>query len=202
MSARSPAAGRGRAIALGLASLVLGMVSVPLGALPWLFVAGGRVLGRRRHARRVHQLVILGLPEAVDLARILVTAGATVSETVEVLAARAPQPFATAFTEVASEVRQGMRLAEALPAVVQAVGEPARPLVRALVAGVSEGVSVAPLLDRVRAEALRVRRHELEVASRRLPVLLLFPLVLCVLPAFVLLTVVPLLASALQNLQV
>ena len=49
---------------------------------------------------------------------------------------------------------------------------------------------------------LAAGRHELEVAARRLPVLLLFPLVLCVLPAFVLLTVVPLLASSLHDLQV
>jgi pilus assembly protein TadC len=93
-------------------------------------------------------------------------------------------------------------LADALPSVVGEVGESGRALVGALVSSERDGVSLAPLLERVRVEALRVRRHELEVAARRLPVLLLFPLVLCVLPAFVLLTVVPLLASSLHDLQV
>ena len=184
------------------ASVMLGIVSVPLAVLPWLVGAIGKVVAKRRTVRGLRQQVVLGLPDTIDLARIVITSGATVTETVEVLAARAPEPFAGAFTAAATEVRQGVRLVDALPTVTNQVGESARGIVRALQTGERDGVSVAPLLERVRVEALRVRRHELEVAARRLPVLLLFPLVVCVLPAFVLLTVVPLLANALQDLQV
>jgi len=183
-------------------SLALATVARPLALLPWLIVAVGRLATPRRLRRRRRQQVVLGLPETVDLARIVVSSGATVSETVDVLARGAPEPYAAAFAAAATEVRQGVRLAEALPVVIKLVGDPARGLVRALLSGERDGVPVGPLLERVRVEALRVRRHELEVAARRLPVLLLFPLVLCVLPAFVLLTVVPLLASALQDLRV
>ena len=45
-----------------------------------------------------------------------------------------------------------------------------------------------------------MRRRRAEEAARRLPVQLLFPLVLCVLPAFVLLAVVPLLLAAVPQL--
>jgi tight adherence protein C len=45
------------------------------------------------------------------------------------------------------------------------------------------------------------RRRRAEEAARRVPVKLLFPLVLCVLPAFALLTVAPLLAGALGSLR-
>jgi len=46
----------------------------------------------------------------------------------------------------------------------------------------------------------RQRRHELEAAVRRLPVRLTFPLACCSLPAFVVLTVVPLTAAGLHQL--
>jgi tight adherence protein C len=52
----------------------------------------------------------------------------------------------------------------------------------------------------VGTEARLIRRRASEVAARRLPVQLLFPLVLCTLPAFGLLTVVPLLVSAFDTL--
>ena len=45
-----------------------------------------------------------------------------------------------------------------------------------------------------------LRRREAEERARRLPVQLLFPLVVCVLPAFGLLAVVPLLAGSLPAL--
>jgi tight adherence protein C len=50
------------------------------------------------------------------------------------------------------------------------------------------------------AEVRAERRRRAEAAARRVPVKLLFPLVLCVLPAFGLLTVVPLLAGAATSL--
>ena len=49
-------------------------------------------------------------------------------------------------------------------------------------------------------EELHGSDHIAEEAARRLPVQLLFPLVLCVLPAFVLLAVVPLLLAAVPQL--
>ena len=47
----------------------------------------------------------------------------------------------------------------------------------------------------------RTRRVAAEEAARRIPVTMLFPLVMCVLPAFALLTVVPILAATLGDLR-
>ncbi len=63
-----------------------------------------------------------------------------------------------------------------------------------------DGDPLVPVLDRLSVEARMVRRRQAEEAARRLPVQLLFPLVLCVLPAFVLLAVVPLLLAAVPQL--
>ncbi|MFT7474812.1 MAG: hypothetical protein ACI81L_001744, partial [Verrucomicrobiales bacterium] len=48
----------------------------------------------------------------------------------------------------------------------------------------------------------RRRAMDLDTAAQRLTISLLFPLVVCILPAFVLLAVVPLLLSALAGLPV
>jgi pilus assembly protein TadC len=80
------------------------------------------------------------------------------------------------------------------------VGPAARPLLDALLQHDRYGTPLLPALERVAIEARARRRRRAEEAARRLPVVLLFPLVLTTLPAFVLLTVVPLLAGSLGSL--
>ena len=76
-----------------------------------------------------------------------------------------------------------------------------RPLVSVLLASERYGTPLLPALDRVAVDARARRRVAADEAARRVPVKLLFPLVLCILPAFALLTVVPLLAGALRSLR-
>jgi tight adherence protein C len=84
--------------------------------------------------------------------------------------------------------------------VADAVGPPVRPLVDVLLASERYGVPLGERLDRVAHDARLERRRRGEERARRVPVLLLFPLVLCVLPAFAFLTVVPLLVGSLPDL--
>ena len=74
-----------------------------------------------------------------------------------------------------------------------------RPLVDALVAAERYGAPLAAALDRVADDARTTRRRQREEAARRVPVKLLFPLVFCTLPAFALLTVVPVLLRSLPS---
>ena len=73
-------------------------------------------------------------------------------------------------------------------------------VVYALTAAEIDGVPLQPALQRASDEAHRRRRVRAEEAARRMPVLMLFPLVFCILPAFCLLTVVPLLAGSVADL--
>ena len=100
-----------------------------------------------------------------------------------------------------AEAERGARWSDALEAAAGRLGPLARPLLAALVASERYGAPLADALVVLAAEARADRRRRAEEAARRVPVQLLFPLVLCVLPAFVLLTLAPLLAGAFGSLR-
>jgi len=76
-----------------------------------------------------------------------------------------------------------------------------RPLV-VLIAATRDGAPLAASLERAAGEARLARRRAAETRNRKLPVLMLLPLVLCVLPAFALLTLVPLVVGSLHDLSI
>jgi len=69
-----------------------------------------------------------------------------------------------------------------------------------LVGGGRSGAALTTDLSRFADDLRRRQRRAAEERARRLPVLMLVPLVCCVLPAFCLLTVVPMLAAGLSRL--
>jgi tight adherence protein C len=142
----------------------------------------------------------VAVPELVDLFRLAVGAGLSVHQVVTVVVPHAPSAFGPALDDVQRRVSLGARLGDALDALDE-LGEPIRPLVAALRAAAFDGVALGPALDRVAADARVQRRRAAEISARRLPVQLLFPLVLCVLPAFGLLAVVPLVVAAVGALR-
>lgn len=182
-----------------LAAVVLMPVHpvLALGAAVGLF--SWPVLQERRAQRDRDRTVRDELPDVVELFRLAVGAGLTVPLAVDAVARRVDGCFGAALGEVRVRVEHGERLSDALAALAD-VGEAARPLAAALIASEREGAPLAHSLERVAADARLVRRRRAEEDARRLPVQLLFPLVACVLPAFGLLTVVPLLAGSLPSL--
>lgn len=140
------------------------------------------------------------VPELVDLFRLAVGAGLSIHQVVDVVEPLSPPAFAPALIEVRRRVSLGQRLGDALE-VFDEFGDPVRPLVAALRSSAFDGVALSPALERVADDARLQRRRWAEINARRLPVQLLFPLVLCILPAFGLLAIVPLVASSLGSLQ-
>jgi pilus assembly protein TadC len=153
---------------------------------------------------RAEQLAIDGarwqsVPELVDLFRLAVGAGLSVHQVVDVVEPHVPAVFAPTLTEVRRRVSLGQRLGDALDAFDDA-GEPVRPLASVLRAAAFDGVALGPALERVAADARLQRRRWAEINARKLPVQLLFPLGACILPAFGLLAIVPLVVSSLGSL--
>ena len=80
-------------------------------------------------------------------------------------------------------------------------GRPGRDVARAIAGADRDGLPLAPVLDRLAADARTARRRLGEIAARRLPVRLTFPLVTCTLPSFVLLAIAPAVIGALSTLR-
>ncbi len=181
---------------LAVAVIVSPVVAVPVAGLMWAVPAV-----RRRSRRVAHERAVrVALPDTVDLFRLAVGAGLSVHQAVDAVADRSPSPVDAALQEVRRRVAMGARLGDALD-VLDGLGDPALPLAAALRGAARYGSPLNAALERVAADARMQRRRRAEEDARRLPVQLLFPLVLCVLPAFGLLAVVPLLLASLRSLQ-
>lgn len=195
-----PVADRRAGLALVVA-VVASVVLSPVVALPAaaLCIAGPAL--RRRSALGARQRAVRSaVPDTVDLFRLAVGAGLSVHQAVEAVAARAPAPVDAALAEVVRRVALGERLGDALDAL-SVLGDPVLPLAAGLRGAARHGAPLADALERVAVDARVLRRRRAEEDARRLPVQMLFPLVMCVLPAFGLLAVVPLLLASLRSLQ-
>lgn len=188
---------------LGTAAAALVAIAVwppaVVGVLVWVALAPGL---RRRRARRRHQReVVRQLPDTVDLLALAIGAGQTTRQAVATLARSASPPFVAAFAEVDRRADRGERLVDALEALTARLGPAVQPVTSVLAALERHGVAIGATLEQLSVEARRERRLQAETAARKLPVRLSFPLVCCVLPAFALLTLAPLLAGALTSLR-
>jgi len=190
--------------------LVAGLVVAVLPALwPGALVVGvlPALLSRARRGRAraaAGRAVLDELPEVIDLLGLAVAAGLTAPLAVAAVGRRGPGVLAAALGEASVAANQGRRLADVLDEVPDALGaggDGARPLLAALADSSRHGTSLGPSLERLAAEARTARRHRAEERARRVPILLLFPLVTCTLPALGLLTIAPLAVGALRDLR-
>ncbi len=198
--AASPAVARRLGVAVLFAAAflpVLPLAAIPAGVAAW----GAPGVSARRAERRRLAVLAGDLPDVVDLLVLAVGAGLTVPLAVAAVARRAPGPLGAELARACQETALGRRLADALDDVPARAGESVRPLVAALIASERYGAPLVAGLERLAGEVRADRRRRAEEAARKVPVKLLFPLVACTLPAFALLTVAPLVASAVRSLR-
>ena len=187
----------GAALLAGLAGFLLRgpLLAVMAAALVW-----ARPAFRQRRLRSIRLTAIeSALPECVDLFRLAIGAGHSIHQVVDIVVPHLPPPIAPAFAEVRRRARLGVRLGDALDPLDD-LGDCFRPLASALRSSAFDGVPLSSSLEKVAADARLVRRRHAEERARKLPVRLLFPLITCILPAFGLLTVVPLLVASMPSL--
>jgi Flp pilus assembly protein TadB len=137
-------------------------------------------------------------PVLADLLGALLASGATVRDALHAAAAAIPEPTATVLRPVVSAIDLGADP----PSAWRTVGViPAHtPIVDAICRAHESGAPAAGLLKSAADDIRRDRRREVEVAARSAGVRAVAPLAACFLPAFLLLGVVPVVASLASGL--
>jgi tight adherence protein C len=192
----------GGALAGAAAGLLLvappkGLVAVPAAAAFGWRLAGGLVA---RRARARAEEARAALPDALDLLAACALGGMAVDRALRTVAPEVPGPLGEALRETVRALDAGMPRRAAYRALAEQAGAPeVRSLVRALERAEQYGTPVAAALAAQAREVRARRRAEAEEAARRAPVAMLFPLVVCFLPAFLLLAVAPAVVVALRG---
>ncbi|MEO8265029.1 MAG: type II secretion system F family protein [Ilumatobacteraceae bacterium] len=186
---------------------------------PWVIVVGAAVgiaprLGltvtmvvvislrwsRARRSTRAHRRLTTDFPDALDLLVLSIRAGYLPAQAIVEIEPFLAPSLRPAFGAVGDAMRGGSRFADALDELRAHIGPVAQALVDSLSAADRYGLPLAPVLERLSFEVRQQRRRDTDAAARELPVRLAMPLVLCTLPSFVLLAIVPLLLGALSSL--
>lgn len=189
-----------RLVARGALATALLLVDPMLGVVVVLVMFAAprmtRLVADRRHR---HQLEA-ALPDAIEMLILVVHAGLTPHQAIGVLARDAPPPTRFGFVEVQRRVDRGASLPDALAALPELLGPRATAVADTLAIAERHGTPIALALEQLANDVRERRRRQAEAAARTLPVKLSFPLVMCTLPAFVLVAIVPAVLAALRSL--
>jgi tight adherence protein C len=140
------------------------------------------------------------LADVLELVHIAMASGTTIVGGLDLVADRGPVVVREAMGQLLDRHRTGEPLAVVLRSMTTTIGPAYQTLALVLIQSDREGSPLVALLQRLADEARAARRRQSEERLRRLPVQLLFPLVLCALPAVVIGAVVPLVISSMRRL--
>ncbi|MFC4148884.1 type II secretion system F family protein [Micromonospora mangrovi] len=184
----------------GVAALVVvgGWAGLLVGAL--VAVAADRLLRRLtpRAVRDRRLREVADLPLAADLLAAALRAGAPVDRSVLAVAEALGGPLAERLARVGRTLLLGGGPEEAWSHLRPVAG--ADPLVAAALRSTSSGAALAGALTRLADELRAERSTAAEAAARRAGVLIVLPLGLCFLPAFILAGLVPVIVAVLGDL--
>jgi pilus assembly protein TadC len=197
-----------RARDLGCAVLGAAATGVLVGgsaALPAAAIAGVllfRVLPSVRSASggRERQEISRDLPLALDVVAACLRAGSTGERALEAVAVDLPGPVGDALGEVAGALRAGQPAAVAWERLAALPG--GQGLARAAGRSADTGAALAATLERMAVEVRSARAARAQASAGRAGVLMVLPLGLCFLPAFLLAGVAPVVLSVLSGLDV
>ena len=181
-------------VAAGVLVLVGHLVGAAAGAL--LGLVTWRLTSRMESpaVRRRRERLSADLPHLVDLLSACLTAGLAPSAAVEQVAAAMEGPAAEELHAVTSRLRLGVAPAAAW----RELGRHPQlgPLGRCVARSVESGASVADAMTRLAEDLRGDVRAEVEARARSVGVKAAVPLGICMLPAFVLVGVVPLVVGS------
>ncbi len=166
------------AIALGAAGIAVGYMAPEF----WL--------GRRVKARQ--KLIVLQLPDVLDLITISVRAGLGFDAALGKVVEKMRGPLPDEYRRALAEVRMGKTRRDALRDIIPRTDVPALTnFISAVIQAESLGVSISKVLQ-VQSEQMRIeRRQRAEEMAQKAPIKMLFPLVGCIFPTLFLVILGP-----------
>ena len=193
------------ALGAGTATLLLGLIVRPVIALsPVAVLAAARgfevVVGRR--ARRRQGQIAADVPDFVELLVATTDAGLSPAVALRRTAPMLHGPLGNELRCAVSEVQLGVPWQRAIEQMVARTDVPS---LRALAAALSRsqqlGTVLGSTLRKLAEDLRRERRTRAEEEARKAPIKMLFPLVFLILPAFLLLTVGPVVLATIRSLR-
>ena len=157
-------------------------------AVGWMFP--GLWLKGRLGARQ--KLVLKTLPDALDLVTTCVEAGLGLDGALARVAEKSSGPLTVELTRMLREVAMGKLRREALTEMADRIGgEELTSFVNAIIQAEQLGVGIAQVL-RIQSDQMRTRRRQrAEQTAHEAPIKMIFPLVLFIFPAFMLVILGP-----------
>lgn len=175
-------------VAGGSLSALAVIATVASGFIAWHLPA---VMVRTRGQRRMDRLD-RDLPELIDVLIVTIEAGLGFGGSLQLVAGRFDGPLGDELRLTLREQAMGLSTEDALHNMLARCDTPSvRSFVRAVVQGDSLGVSIGAMLRNVATETRKRRRALARERAQRAPLKLLFPLVLLIFPAMLLVLMFP-----------
>jgi len=181
-------------IKTGILAFALAIAGAAFGYIGPEFWLGGRV-------RKRQHLILLQIPDALDLLTISVRAGLGFDGALGKVVEKLKGPLTDEFRRGLAEIRVGKSRREALRDIVPRTEVPALTnFIGAIIQAEQLGVSISKVLQ-VQSEQLRVeRRQRAEEQAAKAPIKMLFPLVGCIFPSLFIVILGPAIILIVQNL--
>jgi tight adherence protein C len=163
------------------------------------FIAPDSILNRRVEARQKE--IISTLSDTLDLLTISVEAGLALNAAIAQVVQNVPGVLSAEFARMLQEIQLGVPRSDAFRNLADRTDvEELNGFALAMIQADVFGVSIASVL-RTQAQQLRIkRRQRAEQRAQQTPVKIVFPLVLCILPALFVVIVGPCAIRIVQNL--
>jgi tight adherence protein C len=181
----------------GSFSAVTVLLVIAAASLAWL--APALLIGTR--AQRRMDRIDRDLPELIDLLIATIEAGLGFAGSLQLVADRFKGPLGQELRVTLSEQNMGLSIEHALTNLLERCDTPSvRAFVRAVSQGEALGVSIGAMMRNLAAETRKRRRQRANEQIQKAPVKMLFPLVLMVFPALLIVLLYPALHQMLLEL--
>ena len=146
----------------------------------------------RTGVRSRQRLIVKSLPDSMDLITTCVEAGLGLDAALAKVGEKTTGPLAAELSQTLREVSMGRLRREALSDLGERTGVPALiSFVNAVIQAEQLGVSIGQVL-KVQSDQMRThRRQRAEQLAHEAPIKMMFPLVICIFPAFMLVILGP-----------